>query len=245
MNFSAPFIHRPIATALLMAGLLLCGLATYPLLPVAALPERQLPDHPGHRPVARRRSADHGVVGRDAAGAAAEPDSRRHAAHLGQRARRDRRSPSSSNSSRTVDSAAVGRAGGDQRRKPLSADEHSLPADDPKGESGRDADHAARAHVGYAAADHRRCLCGKHPAAQDFADSGRRPGRHRRPAEARHPRPGQSAGAGRPRHRPGRRPQRDRPGQRRSAKGHAQQPARRPTRSTPTTSCSNPTPTTS
>ncbi len=41
MNFSAPFINRPIATVLLMSGLLLCGLATYRLLPVAALPRRR------------------------------------------------------------------------------------------------------------------------------------------------------------------------------------------------------------
>jgi hydrophobe/amphiphile efflux-1 (HAE1) family protein len=43
MNFSAPFINRPIATILLMAGLLLCGLATYRLLPVAALPNVNYP----------------------------------------------------------------------------------------------------------------------------------------------------------------------------------------------------------
>ena len=43
MNLSAPFILRPIATALLMAGLLLCGLATYPLLPVGALPNVNYP----------------------------------------------------------------------------------------------------------------------------------------------------------------------------------------------------------
>jgi HAE1 family hydrophobic/amphiphilic exporter-1 len=43
MNLSAPFIARPIATILLMAGLLLCGLATYPLLPVGALPNVNYP----------------------------------------------------------------------------------------------------------------------------------------------------------------------------------------------------------
>ena len=43
MNVSAIFIHRPIATILLMAGLLLCGLATYTLLPVAALPNVNYP----------------------------------------------------------------------------------------------------------------------------------------------------------------------------------------------------------
>jgi hydrophobe/amphiphile efflux-1 (HAE1) family protein len=43
VNLSAPFIHRPIATALLMAGLLLGGLVTYRLLPVAALPNVNFP----------------------------------------------------------------------------------------------------------------------------------------------------------------------------------------------------------
>ncbi len=43
MNLSAPFIARPIATILLMAGLLLCGLAAYPLLPVGALPNVNYP----------------------------------------------------------------------------------------------------------------------------------------------------------------------------------------------------------
>ncbi|WP_024506525.1 efflux RND transporter permease subunit [Bradyrhizobium sp. ARR65] len=43
MNLSAPFISRPIATVLLMAGLLLCGLAAYPLLPVGALPNVNYP----------------------------------------------------------------------------------------------------------------------------------------------------------------------------------------------------------
>src|SRR6266852_719305 len=43
MNISAPFIQRPVATALLMVGLLLCGLVTYRLLPVAALPNVNYP----------------------------------------------------------------------------------------------------------------------------------------------------------------------------------------------------------
>jgi hydrophobe/amphiphile efflux-1 (HAE1) family protein len=43
MNISAPFIERPIATALLMVGLLVGGLVAYPLLPVAALPNVNYP----------------------------------------------------------------------------------------------------------------------------------------------------------------------------------------------------------
>ncbi|MCC8941604.1 efflux RND transporter permease subunit [Bradyrhizobium sp. Arg68] len=43
MNMSAPFIKRPIATALLMVGLLAAGLIAYPLMPVAALPNVNYP----------------------------------------------------------------------------------------------------------------------------------------------------------------------------------------------------------
>jgi hydrophobe/amphiphile efflux-1 (HAE1) family protein len=43
MNISSPFIARPIATALLMVGLLLGGLVAYPLLPIAALPNVNYP----------------------------------------------------------------------------------------------------------------------------------------------------------------------------------------------------------
>jgi hydrophobe/amphiphile efflux-1 (HAE1) family protein len=43
VNISAPFIQRPIATALLMVGLLVGGLVAYPLLPVAALPNVNYP----------------------------------------------------------------------------------------------------------------------------------------------------------------------------------------------------------
>ncbi|HXU59937.1 MAG TPA: efflux RND transporter permease subunit, partial [Verrucomicrobiae bacterium] len=43
MNISAGFIKRPVATAMLMVGLLLLGLAAYPLMPVAALPNVNYP----------------------------------------------------------------------------------------------------------------------------------------------------------------------------------------------------------
>jgi HAE1 family hydrophobic/amphiphilic exporter-1 len=43
MNISAPFIRKPIATSLLMLGLLLCGIVTYRLLPVASLPNVNYP----------------------------------------------------------------------------------------------------------------------------------------------------------------------------------------------------------
>jgi hydrophobe/amphiphile efflux-1 (HAE1) family protein len=43
MNISAPFIQRPIATALIMVGLLVGGLVAYPLMPVASLPNVNYP----------------------------------------------------------------------------------------------------------------------------------------------------------------------------------------------------------
>src|SRR5690242_21204172 len=43
MNPSQPFILRPIATSLLMAGLLLVGAVAYKQLPVSALPQVDYP----------------------------------------------------------------------------------------------------------------------------------------------------------------------------------------------------------
>src|SRR5438045_1281182 len=43
MNVSEPFIQRPIATSLLMAGVLLMGLLGYTLLPISSLPPVDFP----------------------------------------------------------------------------------------------------------------------------------------------------------------------------------------------------------
>ena len=43
MNISRPFIERPVATTLLMAGLALIGIAAFPFLPVAPLPQIDFP----------------------------------------------------------------------------------------------------------------------------------------------------------------------------------------------------------
>src|SRR4051812_44491123 len=42
-SISSPFIRYPIATSLLMAGILFVGLVSYPLLPVAPLPQVDFP----------------------------------------------------------------------------------------------------------------------------------------------------------------------------------------------------------
>lgn len=43
MNLSEPFIRRPIATSLIMAAVALLGIAAFPLLPVAPLPQVDFP----------------------------------------------------------------------------------------------------------------------------------------------------------------------------------------------------------
>ena len=43
MNISTPFIERPIATSLLMAGIFLVGVVAFPMLPVAPLPQVDFP----------------------------------------------------------------------------------------------------------------------------------------------------------------------------------------------------------
>src|SRR5579885_1010138 len=43
MNLSRPFILRPVATSLLMVGILLAGLVAYKQLPVSALPQVDYP----------------------------------------------------------------------------------------------------------------------------------------------------------------------------------------------------------
>ena len=42
-GISAPFIHRPIATTLVMVAVLLVGLVAFPSLPVAPLPQVDFP----------------------------------------------------------------------------------------------------------------------------------------------------------------------------------------------------------
>ena len=75
-------------------------------------------------------------------------------------------------------------ARGHQCRKRPAAAGPAVSTDDPEGQSGGHADPGARPDLRYPAAHHGRCLCGKHPAAEDFADIRRRPGRNRRPAKA-------------------------------------------------------------
>ena len=49
MNFCEPFVRRPVMTVLLMAGLLIFGIAAYRLLPVSTLPNVDFPDRKSTR----------------------------------------------------------------------------------------------------------------------------------------------------------------------------------------------------
>ena len=74
MNPSALFIHRPVATSLLMIAIMLVGLVGYPVPAALGAAGSRLPDHPGADLPARRqpRSDDH--VGHRAAGTPVRPD---------------------------------------------------------------------------------------------------------------------------------------------------------------------------
>ena len=60
MSISTPFIRRPVGTSLLMAALVLVGIAAYPLLPVAPLPRVDFPTILVNAQVPRRQSGDDG-----------------------------------------------------------------------------------------------------------------------------------------------------------------------------------------
>ena len=166
-----------------------------------------------------------------------EPDPRHDPAHLVQRARRDRSSPCSSSSSRTVDSAATDVLAAINAASPF------LPPNIPYPPTIRKVNPAETPIMLIALTSDSLPLT----TVDAYAENILLPkisqipgvglvgiGGQQKPAD---PRPGQPAGAGRPRHRPRGRPQRDRRRQCRPAQGHAQQPAQSPTRSTPTTSC--------
>ena len=80
MSPSRPFILRPVATALLMAGLLLVGAVAYKQLPVSALPQVDYPTIQVIDVLSGREPGCDGVVGDGSArtavraGAGPEPD---------------------------------------------------------------------------------------------------------------------------------------------------------------------------
>ena len=174
MSISTPFIRRPIATSLLMAAFVLVGIAAYPMLPVAPLPQVDFPTIIGDGEIPGRQPRDHGRHGRAAAGTPVRADRRRHADDLGQRAGLDRRSRMQFDLDRNIDAAAAGRAGGDQRGARGSC-RRTCPSPPTyrKVNPVRLADPDPGGAVGRAAADRGRRLRRQRPVAADFADCRR------------------------------------------------------------------------
>ena len=67
MSPSRPFIQRPVATSLLMVGLLLVGAVAYRELPVSALPQVDYPTIQVRHLLSRGESGGDGFVGHGAA----------------------------------------------------------------------------------------------------------------------------------------------------------------------------------
>ncbi len=77
MSLSAPFIRRPVGTALLTVAVALAGILAYFFLPVSPLPEVDFPMISVSRGIAGGESGDDGVGSGDAFGAAIRAHRRR------------------------------------------------------------------------------------------------------------------------------------------------------------------------
>ncbi len=190
MNLSRPFILRPIATSLLMAGLLLVGIVAFRQLPVSALPEV---DYPTIQVVTFYPGASPDVM----ASAVTAPLERQ----FGQVPGLNQMTSTSSEGSSiitlqfTLDlnidvaeqevQAAINAAGTYLPSDPAQ------PADLQQDQPRRRADHDAGADVGDAAAGQGRGPCRHPPGAEDLAAARRRPGEHQRRSEAGGAHPGQ------------------------------------------------------
>ena len=115
MNISAIFIRRPIATSLLMAGIVLLGSARVISAADLGAAEGRLPDDPGHDAAARRLAGGHDLLGHDAPRAAVRPDQRADFDEFDQLVRRQHDHAAVRARARDRQRRA-GRAGGDQRR---------------------------------------------------------------------------------------------------------------------------------
>ena len=95
-GISAPFIRYPIATSLLMVGVLFVGIVAYPKLPVAPLPQVDFPTIQVSAQLPGASPRDDGLLGGAAARDAIRADSRRLGNDLDQARSARPRSPSSS-----------------------------------------------------------------------------------------------------------------------------------------------------
>ena len=181
MNIPAAFIRRPVATALLMVAIVLLGATAYELLPVAALPNVAFPDHLGHGAVARRRPADHGLVGCDAARKAVRSDPVSDADDIDQLTglHADR---TAVRAERRHQCRGTTGADGHQRGGRPIAQEHALAADISRDQPIGCAYPGAWLDLRYAADHDGGRLRREHSGAEAVAGTGGRARRHRRHA---------------------------------------------------------------
>ena len=195
-SISAPFIKYPIGTSLIMVGILFVGLDRVSQPAGRAAAAGRLPDHPGDGDAARRQPGHHGLVGGPAAGASVRADPRRHADDVVERARHhDRGGAVRPRSQHRC--GGQRHPGGHQCRERAAAAGPAVAADLSQGEPGRLADPAAVGDLRHPAADGRRRQRRHQARPADQPDQRRRPGQHRRRAEAGHPHPARSGQAGR------------------------------------------------
>ena len=193
MSIPRLFIRRPIATSLLMAGILLVGASAYPFLPVA-LAAGRFPDHPGHDTAS---GADPVTMASRSPRRWSEQfarNPRRHANDLVERARRLSRSPSSSISAATsMRPQATSRP---RSMRPAANCRRICPLRQPIAKSIRPIRRSWSWPSIPTRCHHRgRRLRGKHPGPEHQPNFRRRPGQYRRPAKARGTHPSRCAEA--------------------------------------------------
>ena len=193
-GISAPFIHRPVATTLLMVAILLVGLVAFPSLPVAPLPQVDFPtitvaaSLPGAspetmatsvaQPLERQIAQIPGVSQMTSTSALGVDRDHRPVRSQPQHRRRRQRHP-----------------GGDQRRLRPIAEGSAESADLSQGQPVRHADPHPVGPV-RRRADHRRRRRGReHSRPAHQPDLRRLSGARRRPADAGHPHPDRSGEA--------------------------------------------------
>ena len=240
MSISEPFIRRPIATSLLMLGVLVFGIGAYKLLPVAPLPNVDFPtitvtaSYPGAEPQTMASAIatplEQQFTSIPALSQMTSLERRRH--HHDHAAVR----PVAQHRRR-----GAGRADRDQCRERGVAEGPADPADLPQGQPGRFPDPDLCRPFGRAAGIPARRLCQHRPGGAAVDGAGRRAGL-RSSARSPMPRACRSTRRRSPRTASASRTcatrcRGDRQSSRRRDRGRA--PGR--SRSTPTTSCSTPT----
>ena len=235
MNFSYPFIRRPVGTTLLAIGLFLVGAVAYVFLPVASLPTVDLP-------TIRVSASQPGADPETMAATVAAPLERR----LGEIAGVTEITSLSTlgqtsitiqfDLNRNIDGAARDVQAAHQCRRHRPAERPAAAADVPQGQSGGGAGPHSRADLEDDPGE-RDLRCGRYGRGAAHHAGRRRRRRHgQRRRTAGHPRPRQSGAHGRDRHLARRRAHRDRQHQRAGTARRVQRrcQARRP--SPPTTS---------